>query len=105
MRAPRKIRKPDFSALKEDSETARKFDSAVRSKLLSIEVDMDNPSERLKRLNTAMKEAIDGLPNRKLQPLRKRYVSDQTRELIDSRAGQFQQQSTTERKELDQNIS
>ena len=105
LRAPRKIHKPDFSALKTDSEVAKKFDYTVKSHLSSVDINNDNSSERLKRLNNATREAIRGLPNRKPQPLRKRCVSDRTRELIDSRARRFKELSTDERKQLNRAIS
>ena len=107
LRAPRKIHKPDFSTLRSDNEVAKKFDEDVRDKLSSTDVDIENPCERLKRMNEATKEAISKLPNRKRQPFRKRYVSDQTRTLIDARAQRFQQLKLDkrERKELNRGIS
>ena len=106
LRAPKKIHNPDFAALKKDSEIARKFDADIRDRL-SSEIDVTNPCERLKRLNAATKKAISALPNRKPQPRRKRYVSDQTRTLIESRAQQFQQlqPEKQERRKLNREIS
>ena len=106
LKASKKIHKPDFSALKKDSEIARKFDADIRDRL-STEIDVANPCERLKRLNAATKEAISALPNRKTQPFRKRYVSDQTRALIESRAQRFQQlqPEKQERRKLNREIS
>ena len=66
LKASKKNHKPDFSALKKDSEIARKFDADIRDRL-STEIDVSNPRERLKRLNAATKEAISALPNRKTQ--------------------------------------
>ena len=59
------------------------------------------------RLNVATKEAISGLPNRKPRPLRKRYVSDQTRALIEARAQRFQQlePDKQERREINREIN
>jgi len=91
LRAAAKIHKPDFSALQSDSEVARKFDSDIRDRLSSTDIDDADPCERLRRLNVATKNAISGLPNRKPRPFRKRYVSDETRSLIEARSQRFQQ--------------
>ena len=86
--APTKIRKPDFSALK-DTDVAKKFDEAVSNILTSEIVNTGAVAARLRRLNRATKEAITLLPPKKRQSIRKRYVSDQTRELIAERVKMF----------------
>ena len=100
-----KKHKPDFNALKNNSDIALKFDSVVREKLSSVDINLECPIERLKRLNDATKEAIKSLPNKKPQPLRKRLVSEQTRELIANRARKSHNLLTTERQEMNRQIN
>ena len=102
--APTKIRKPDFSALK-DTDVAKKFDDAVSNILTSEIVNTGSVAARLHRLNRATKEAITLLPPKKRQSIRKRYVSDQTRELIAERVKTFQNLIPAERRICNREIS
>ena len=86
--APKKTHNPDFAMLR-DSNIAAEFDSIVSNVISSELTDPECTTARHDRLTRATKEAIKSLPSKKRTPLRKRHVSDQTRQLLIRRAEQY----------------
>jgi len=101
--APPKVRKPDFNALK-DPNIARKFDNVISACMQAEHADLDNAHERLLRLNRATQKAMATLPARKQPPLRKRNVSNRTKELYATRSNQFDKLTPEERREISREI-
>ena len=101
--APAKVRHPDFSQLT-DADVAKQFDDVVSTVLTNTVINLENPSERLSRLNNATKQASGTLPSKKSKPLRKQFVSEQTRELYQRRSNQYEQLTQAERRLLNRDI-
>ena len=102
--APKKTHNPDFATLR-DSNIAAKFDGIV-SNILSTELtEPECTTAKHDRLTRATKEAIKSLPPKKRTPLRKRHVSDQTRQLLIRRAEQYDRLSPAERRLCNREIS
>ena len=104
LRALNKRRIPDFNVLR-DEDIAYDFNRVVEEKLNSNFADLGDPSDRLKRLNVATKAAVDSLPPKKSRPLRKRFISEATRNLISIRLRTYQNMTDEERKRINREIS
>ena len=95
-KAPRRL---DYSALMNNAELRTKFDEKVCAELSADPFNSDDPSISLEHLQKSVLAAAKAtLPEKKLQPLRKRQVSMRTRELYEKRQFRFNQLSLNERK-------
>ena len=95
---------PDFGALARNTNIAKTFNDQVKNSLESTTVHENSASDRLQRLRMATQHAAKSLPTLKPQPLKKRYVSDNTKALYAERERLFPQLSKEKRKICDREI-
>ena len=103
-KANKRTLRPDFGALARNTNIAKTFNDQVKNSLESTTVHENSASDRLQRLRMATQHAAKSLPTLKPQPLKKRYVSDNTKALYAERERLFPQLSREERKLCDREI-
>jgi len=98
-------KKIDYSTLESDAALRSQYDSKVQSCLANRSVDQSDPAESLRVLQESVLEAAKAvLPTRKPAKLRKRHVSNRTRELHQERESRYQAMTPSERKDATKRI-
>jgi len=96
----------DYSALKSDAETRNLFDTKLIANLHRAEINQSSPADSFSNLKSAITDAAESvLPAKKSQPLRKRQVSDRTRELYNNRKINFSTLSKEQRRTASHEIT
>ena len=96
----------DFKLLKSCEQTRSKFNKEVSNNLHKEQHCVNNPTESLSNLQIAVAKAAENvLPTVSSKPSRKRFISDQTRDLFSKRQKLYHQMTPNERKELSKYIA
>ena len=104
----KRIRSIDYSSLVgvDSAEQRERYDAQVRVRLAATPCDTTVAAESLERLAKCMRDTAEEiLPLKRRHPLRKRHVSEHTRQLYDLRRRHFEQLSDDERKDAARAIS
>ena len=104
-RKRKKEPEPDYSTLQTDADLQSAFDQAVSENLAQKEYDSCDPTQSYSALVGAISEAAAAtLSEKRSKPLRKRQVSNETRELYRMRKNNFEKLSVEERKQTQHKI-
>ena len=96
----------DFKALKNSSSIQNNYEKHISQNINKNDFDKDNTSESITNLQTVVTDAITAcVPLRKSAPIRKRAVSDKTKELIKERQRKFNRMSQEEQRAATKAIS
>ena len=94
-------RQIDYSSLmvKDETDLRKRFDTQVRLRLAATHCDEDEAAACLERLTKCVTAAAkETLPVKQHRPMRKRYVSDRTRQLYEQRRIHFEKLTDDERR-------
>ena len=85
--------------VKDETDLRERFDTQVRLRLTATHCDEDEAAACLERLTKCVTSAAkESLPVKQHRPMRKRYVSDRTRQLYEQRRIHFEKLTDDERR-------